>query len=147
MIPAYLLVGIGVALITTPALTDALNVAPADKRGQAAGVVGTVQQLGATVGVAVITASLAPIFDSELSDRVGAQKASEIETALSKGAGGSESGQPAAVVADAKDSFSKALSLSYVIVVVLMLASCLLAFVHPRGPPPARDPGAPPVVG
>ena len=148
MIPALLLIGAGVALITTPALTDALNVAPAKQRGQAAGVVGTVQQLGATVGVAVITATLTPIFDSQLTDRVGAKEATQIETALSKGAGGSQSGLQASVVADVKDSFSNALAYSYLIVVLLMVISvAVVFFFHPRGPPPVRDPNAPPVVG
>ena len=149
MIPAYLLVGIGVALITTPALTDALNVAPAAQRGEAAGLVGTVQQLGATVGVAVITAVLAPLFTAELTDRLGAKEAAKVQTTLNETQAGTKGpSADASVIADAKDSFSYALAYSYISVIALMLASFAVAFfLHRRGPPEDVDPDVRPVVG
>lgn len=148
MIPAYLLIGIGVALITTPALTDALNVAPASQRGQAAGVLGTVQQLGATIGVAMITAVLSPLFAAELDERLPAKEAAQVEASLGGSKGGEKGSLPAATVTEAKDSFSVALALSYVIVIALMVVSlCVALLLHRRGPPAAVERGARPVIG
>ena len=49
-----MLTGIGIALVTTPALTAAVNTAPRARRGQAQGVTGTLRLMGGTVGLAIM---------------------------------------------------------------------------------------------
>jgi len=46
--------GCGIGLVMVPTNTDALNRAPSDLRGQASGVMQTMRQVGATVGLASI---------------------------------------------------------------------------------------------
>jgi MFS family permease len=51
LVPGYLLMGVGLALMITPTTTDALNAADPALRGQASGVVQTMRQVGGTVGI------------------------------------------------------------------------------------------------
>ncbi len=66
MLPALLLCGCGIACATGPALTDAMNATPLTMRGQTAGTLGTVQQVGGAVGVAVITSIVSSLTSSKL---------------------------------------------------------------------------------
>jgi EmrB/QacA subfamily drug resistance transporter len=61
LLPGYVITGAGIALVMTPASTDAMNTAPAALRGQAQGVVQTLRQAGGTVGLAVMGAAVAGI--------------------------------------------------------------------------------------
>jgi MFS family permease len=54
LVPAYVVGGAGLALVMTPASTDAMNVAPAGLRAEASGVIQTLRQLGGTVGLAIM---------------------------------------------------------------------------------------------
>jgi len=66
LLPAYVLTGIGIALVMTPALTDAMNAAPAAQRGQAQGVTQTLRQVGGTVGLAVMGTTVAIVQHGRL---------------------------------------------------------------------------------
>jgi hypothetical protein len=46
--------GIGLAMVMTPASTDAMNTAPPRLRGEASGVMQTMRQVGGTIGLAVM---------------------------------------------------------------------------------------------
>jgi EmrB/QacA subfamily drug resistance transporter len=54
LVAPYILAGVGLAMIMTPASTDAMNTAPAALRGEASGVMQTVRQVGGTVGLALM---------------------------------------------------------------------------------------------
>jgi EmrB/QacA subfamily drug resistance transporter len=54
LVPGYVLMGIGLGVMTTPANTEAMNSAEPRLRGQASAVLQTVRQVGATIGVAVM---------------------------------------------------------------------------------------------
>lgn len=54
MIPGMILTGIGLGLTISPTNTDGLGSVAAEDRGQASGLIQTVRQLGATLGIAVI---------------------------------------------------------------------------------------------
>jgi EmrB/QacA subfamily drug resistance transporter len=54
LLPGLVLTGIGIALIMTPASTDALNTVPPAWRGQAQGVIQTLRHVGGTVGLAIM---------------------------------------------------------------------------------------------
>jgi EmrB/QacA subfamily drug resistance transporter len=65
LLPGYVAMGAGIALVTTPASTDAMNTAPAALRGQAQGVVQTLRQAGGTIGLAVMGTAVAGIQRSQ----------------------------------------------------------------------------------
>ncbi len=56
ILPGMILLGLGIGLVMVATNTDALNRAPSQYRGQASGVVQTIRQMGATIGLASIGA-------------------------------------------------------------------------------------------
>lgn len=54
LLPGMIVLGCGIGLVMVPTNTDALNRAPSGLRGQASGVMQTMRQVGATVGLASI---------------------------------------------------------------------------------------------
>jgi len=146
MVPAYLIAGVGVGLTMSPALTDAMNAAPADQQGEAAGIIGTVQQLGGTMGTAVITAVLTPLFINKLSASLGTTTQA-VQTALAQSQGGS---MPSTVspqtISAAKEAFASSLAIGFMVVVVVMVAAFFIAFfLHSRSKP--TSPSGPPTIG
>ena len=145
LIPAYVVVGIGIGMLSSPPLTDAMNVAPGTQRGEAAGVLGTVQQLGATTGTAVVTAVLVPLFVSRLAVTVG-EPIAKVENVLAQTKGGTDpvSARPE-VIAAAKEAFSWALAVSFSIIVVVMVLSLLTGLLLHSGRKPTTtdDPVVP----
>ncbi len=146
MVPAYIIAGFGVGLVGSPALADAMNAAPAEQRGQAAGLIGTIQQLGGTLGTAVLTAVITPLFASKLASSIGST-AQAVQTALAHSQGGSlPTSIPAQTISAAKEAFASSLAISYVIVVVVMLAAFTLSlFLHSGNKP--SSPSGPAVIG
>ncbi len=140
MVPAYIIAGTGVGLIMSPALTDAMNVALADQRGQAAGIVGTVQQLGGTMGTAIVTAVLTPLFVNKLSASLGTTTQA-VQTALAQSQGGTlPSAASPQTISAAKEAFASSLAVAYLIVVAVMVFSFFVAFflhgkIRPASPP------------
>ena len=57
-IPGIMLLAIGDAFIIPPTIADTLNRIPRKKRGQAAGILQTARQMGAAIGIAVMTAAI-----------------------------------------------------------------------------------------
>jgi EmrB/QacA subfamily drug resistance transporter len=135
MVPALVLAGVGIGLIQSPALTDAMNAAPARMRGQAAGILGTTQQIGATFGVGVITAILTPLFLTNLVanlNSVGIQATQEqVNERILAEAGGGASFSPQEIEA-AKAAFSSALATSYWLIVGLLLVALLVTLLLVR---------------
>ncbi|KAF1049880.1 MAG: hypothetical protein GAK38_00544 [Xylophilus sp.] len=68
LVPALVLVGAGQGLVMTPLLNLVLGFVEEARAGMAAGVVSTVQQVGAALGVAVVGA----LFQAALRDGSGA---------------------------------------------------------------------------
>jgi MFS family permease len=62
IVPGYVAIGIGLGLTISPSTTDALSAAPPPRRGQAAGLVQTLRQVGGTVGIAVLGAIVAHLL-------------------------------------------------------------------------------------
>jgi len=54
ILPGMILLGLGIGLVMVATNTDALNRAPSQYRAQASGVVQTIRQMGATIGLASI---------------------------------------------------------------------------------------------
>jgi len=66
LLPGLVLTGISIALVTTPASTDAMNTAPRAWRGQAQGVIQTLRHMGGTVGLAIMGTVVASIQRARL---------------------------------------------------------------------------------
>ena len=54
LVPGYVVMGIGLGVMMTPANADAMNAVLPDMRSQASGVLQTIRMIGATIGVAVM---------------------------------------------------------------------------------------------
>lgn len=146
MVPALVVVGVGLALSQSPSFTDAMNAAPDRVRGQAAGLVGTGQQLGGTLGVGVLTAIITPLFISsfvanlaEVGIHTTTAEVNQRMLAESGGGGSFGSGE----INAAKDAFSSALATSYWVVAGLLAVAMAVAvaLIRPRKPgitPPER---------
>lgn len=146
MIPAYVVVGVGVGVAQTPSLTDGMNAARAGEQGEAAGLLGTVQQLGGTVGTAVMTALLTPLFIDRLSDATGVST-TEAQTALNASEGGTKARPdvPPGWISAGKEAFAHALSVAFVSAVVLMGVAVAVALtVHSRRRTGGGNPRKPP---
>jgi EmrB/QacA subfamily drug resistance transporter len=61
LIPGYIAMGAGIGLTISPGTTDALGAAAPGERSQASGIVQTVRQVGAAVGIAVLGAIVANV--------------------------------------------------------------------------------------
>jgi EmrB/QacA subfamily drug resistance transporter len=89
LVPAYIVSGLGLALVMTPASTDAMNAAPSALRGEASGVMQTMRQVGGTVGLAIMGTVAATIQSNQLDDFADQARASpaqreQFERALSE---------------------------------------------------------------
>ena len=117
-----------------------------DQRGQAAGIVGTVQQMGGTMGTAVITAVLTPLFVNKLAGSLGTTTQA-VQTALAQSQGGSlPSNISPQTISAAKEAFASSLAVAYLIVVAVMVVSFFVAlFLHGKGKP--ASPSGPEVIG
>lgn len=67
ILPGMILLGFGIGFVMVPTSTDALNRAGSEYRGQASGVVQTMRQIGATVGLASIGGLVATVQKGEVS--------------------------------------------------------------------------------
>lgn len=66
LVPAYVVMGVGLGLVMSPTNTDALNTAPAQHRGQASGVISTARQVGSTFGIAIGGTIVATISNNRI---------------------------------------------------------------------------------
>ncbi|MDO8213825.1 DHA2 family efflux MFS transporter permease subunit [Conexibacter sp. CPCC 206217] len=144
IVPGYLLMGIGLALVMGPANTDAMNAAPAALRGQASGVIQTMRQVGATLGIALMGTVVANVQLSQVQDviaqqRVPAADVSQLEAALNSSGGAAGSGGPSAadippaLAHDLREAATTATSSAYYVAAgVLLLATVLAALMLRR---------------
>jgi hypothetical protein len=123
-----------------------MNAAPPDQRGEAAGIIGTVQQLGGTIGTAVITAVIMPLFVNKLASSLGTTTQA-VQTALAQSQGGSlPSSVSPQTISAAKEAFSFSLAIGFVVVVGIMIVSFLIAYFLHSGSKPT-SPSGPPAIG
>jgi MFS family permease len=135
LVPGYLLMGVGLALMITPTTTDALNAADPALRGQASGVVQTMRQVGGTVGIAILGTIVANVQHNQVTDWIAADPAqrgadaSQIETVLANpGAAPSAATNPD-VIHMLRDAVTTAISASYWVAGAVSLLSAVVAVV------------------
>jgi EmrB/QacA subfamily drug resistance transporter len=134
MVPALLLCGCGIACATGPALTDAMNAAPLSMQGEVAGTVGTVQQVGGAVGTAVVTAIVSSLTISRLIQNLSALgvhvTVSQLDGVLAQATVHKlPAGVTPQMIGAAKDAFTSALSTSYLLIAVLLIAASALSWL------------------
>lgn len=76
LLPGYVIAGSGIALVMTPASTDAMNTAPPALRGQAQGVMQTLRKAAGTIGLAIMGTAVASIQRRRLTGFANAAGAS-----------------------------------------------------------------------
>jgi len=144
ILPGMILLGFGIGFVMVPTSTDALNRAGSEFRGQASGVVQTMRQIGATVGLASIGGLVATVQKGEIakiirgfggSEEVRAGLAPMIDSAL-KGQEGAMrelySISPA-LVADIHAGVARSIAAGYYFAGSVVLAAFFIALVFMKG--------------
>jgi EmrB/QacA subfamily drug resistance transporter len=141
MAPGYVLMGIGLGLAMSPANTDAMNAAPVLLRGQASGVIQTVRQVGATLGIALMGTIVANVQLSRVEDVIARNgipgaEAQQLESALnSAGAssGSAAAGEvPPALAHELREAVTSAVAAAYWVAAALLLLAAVFAFATLR---------------
>jgi Major Facilitator Superfamily len=134
LLPAYVVAGIGMALVMTPASTDAMNSAPAAHRGQASGVMNTLKQVGGTVGLAIMGTAVTTVQHDRLTDyanRVGASAADRAHfksvVAAAHDDPSSLHSLPAATLGALRDSLVSAIGTAYLIAGAAVLVGAFVS--------------------
>ena len=148
LVPAYIVSGLGLALVMTPASTDAMNTAPSALRGEASGVMQTMRQVGGTVGLAIMGTVAATIQSNQLddfADQAGASPAQreQFERALSEAQGDPSAlaGLPPETVSEAEDALVSGIQAAYYVGGAVVLAGAILAGLLLRRVSAADAPG------
>jgi len=143
LLPAFMLLGIGIALTMSPMSTAAMNAVNVQKAGVASGVLSMGRMVGGSLGVAVTGAMFQGSFSNRIDELLGGSASQATSDKLYEAI---SSGQTAAIsqgangqklIADAHDAFVHALAGSMrvslgVVVVGLVVAATLMEGGLPR---------------
>jgi MFS family permease len=164
MVAPYVLAGVGLALVMTPASTDAMNTAPAAYRGEASGVMQTVRQVGGTVGLAIMATVVASVESDKLTDFAARVRATPEQRelfghALAEAQGNPSAlrGVPAGAIDAAEDALTSGIRASFLVAGAVVLVGALIAGLllrrvraadaEPQAVPVPRTLGAHPALG
>jgi EmrB/QacA subfamily drug resistance transporter len=150
LLPAFILMGIGMALVMSPMSTAAMNSVLPEKAGVGSGILSMNRMVGATFGVAAIGALFQHLARDDLSHRLagtGVSEAQREQIVHNLGAGGGDVSLPPQVVSAAHDAFIHALSNGMWLSTGVAALGAVLAFVliapkKVERPDPARQPEA-----
>jgi MFS family permease len=132
IVPGYVLMGVGLALVMTPASTDAMNVADPALRGQASGVIQTMRQVGGTIGIAVLGTIISNVQHTQVSDWVAADPSREadidqIQTVLANPDAAPSAAADPAVIEMLRDAVTTAISSAYWVAGGFLLVAAVVA--------------------
>ena len=164
MVAPYVLAGVGLALVMTPASTDAMNTAPAAYRGEASGVMQTVRQVGGTVGLAIMATVVATVESDKLTDFAVRVRATPEQRELFGHALAEAQGNPSALrgvpdgaIDAAEDALTSGIRASFLVAGAVVLVGALIAGLllrrvraadaEPPAVPVPRTLGAHPALG
>jgi EmrB/QacA subfamily drug resistance transporter len=108
LLPAFVLMGIGMALVMSPMSTAAMNSVAPEKAGVGSGILSMSRMVGATFGVAAIGALFQHLARNELADKLagtGVTAAQREQLVHSLGAGSQGASLPPRVVSASHDAF------------------------------------------
>jgi EmrB/QacA subfamily drug resistance transporter len=150
LLPAFILMGIGMALVMSPMSTAAMNSVAPEKAGVGSGILSMSRMVGATFGVAAIGALFQHSARNELADTLagtGVGPAQQEQLVHNLGAGGEGGSVPPQVADAAHNAFVHALGSGMwlstgVAALGVVLAFVLIAPKAARRPDPARRPEA-----
>jgi hypothetical protein len=111
LLPAFVLMGIGMALVMSPMSTAAMNSVAPEKAGVGSGILSMSRMVGATFGVAAIGALFQHLARNELADKLagtGVSAAEREQLVHSLGAGSQGESVPPQVVTASHDAFTHA---------------------------------------
>ncbi len=132
LLPAFILMGIGMALVMSPMSTAAMNSVEPEKAGVGSGILSMSRMVGATFGVAAIGALFQHLAGNELADKLagtGVTAAEREQLVHSLGAGGEGAGLPPQVVTASHDAFIHAFSNGMWLSAGVAALGAVLAFV------------------
>jgi MFS family permease len=144
LLPAFILLGIGIALTMSPMSTAAMNSVEVTKAGVASGILSMGRMVGGSLGVAVTGALFQSSFANRLNElSAGTSKATsdKVFEAVSSGQSSSlGSGAKAQqVIADAHDAFVHALTGTMRLSLAVVVAGLVFAIVLMKGGLPRRQ--------
>jgi EmrB/QacA subfamily drug resistance transporter len=133
LVPGYVVMGIGLALMITPTTTDALNAADPALRGQASGVVQTMRQVGGTIGIAILGTIVANVEHNRVTDWIAADPstragdANQIATVLANPSAAPSAAASPDVLEMLRDAVTTAIASSYWVAGAISLVSAVVA--------------------
>jgi len=134
LLPAFILMGLGMGLVMSPMSTAAMNAVVKTKAGVASGVLSMSRMVGGTFGVAVLGALIATVGRSKLDELLHAVPAAERgKFADALGSGGA--GVPAQVAGAVQEAFVTALRDGLRLGAAVALLGALLAAILVTGRP------------
>jgi hypothetical protein len=93
LLPAFVLMGIGMALVMSPMSTAAMNAVPANKAGVASGILSMNRMVGGTFGVALLGTIFQTVSRNKLMDNLSALNISAAQkSAIADNVGQSSAG-------------------------------------------------------
>ena len=129
LLPAFIVMGIGMGLTMSPMSTAAMNAVHRSKAGVASGMLSMSRMVGGTFGVAVLGAIVATVGRSELEKLLPALPAGARERLVDGlGSGAVTAGVPADVAAAAKQAFVSALGDGLTLSAAVAAAAALVAW-------------------
>ena len=149
LLPAFILLGIGMALVMSPMSTAAMNAVSADKAGVASGILSMSRMVGGTFGVAAIGALFQHLARSDLQDSLAGTgvSAATRERIVENLGSGAEGGLGPQATEAAHSAFIHALSTGMWLAAGVAALGVVIAFLtiapkRERQPDPARQPDA-----
>jgi EmrB/QacA subfamily drug resistance transporter len=150
LLPAFVLMGIGMALVMSPMSTAAMNSVEPEKAGVGSGILSMSRMVGATFGVAAIGALFQHLARNELADKLagtGVSAGEREQLVHSLGAGSQGESLPPQVVTASHDAFIHAFANGMWLSAGVAALGAVLALwlIQPKTfarPDPARRPEA-----
>jgi EmrB/QacA subfamily drug resistance transporter len=144
LLPAFILLGIGIALTMSPMSTAAMNSVEVTKAGVASGILSMGRMVGGSLGVAVTGALFQGSFANRLNElSAGTSKATSdkvfeaVSSGQSRSLGSGAKAQQ--VIADAHDAFVHALTGTMRLSLAVVVAGLVFAIVLMKGGLPRRQ--------
>jgi MFS family permease len=150
LLPAFVIMGIGMALVMSPMSTAAMNAVAAHKAGVASGILSMSRMVGGTFGVAALGALFQHIARNDIADSLagtGIGPAEQERLVASLGTASDGANMPPVAAEAAHNAFIHALAsgmwLSAGVAAVGVILACWLIVDKPvRRPDPATQPQA-----
>ena len=129
LLPAFVLMGVGIAFVMSPMSTAAMNAVDRTKAGAASGVLSMTRMVGGTLGVAVIGAMVSAIGRGRLADLLPQATSGQLDT-LSDALGTNGGAHVPAVAQKAMNlAYTDALGTALIVAAAVALLGAVLAWM------------------